>query len=96
MTENFTQDPDCEPYHNSRIQDSSCGVAEVQEGGSASPEYPMGNETGEYRRNVGDSPQVVEGEGGSISNALCTELVNPESTPYCPLTLKMLQTRVRW
>jgi hypothetical protein len=63
VTENLTQDPDCEPYHHSCTRASSCGNAEVQEGGSVSPKYPMGNQTGEYHGDVGDSPQVSEGEG---------------------------------
>jgi len=44
----------------------------------------MGNQAGEYHRDVGDSPQLIEGEEGSILEPLCTELVDPEPTPNLP------------
>ena len=78
MIENLPQDPDCEPYHPSHTRASSCGDAEVREGGSASPKYPMGNQAGEHHQDVCDRPNVSEGEGGSTLETLCTELVNPE------------------
>jgi hypothetical protein len=74
MTENLTQDSNCETYHHSHPRTSSCGNAEVQVDGIATPKYPMGNQTGEYRRDVGDRTQGREGEGGSISETLCTEV----------------------
>jgi hypothetical protein len=57
MTGDSNQDTDRKTYHHSRTRASSCGEAEVQVGGSASPRYPMGNKTGEYHRDVGDSPK---------------------------------------
>jgi len=81
MTENLIQDTDREHYHPSRTRPSSCGDAEVQEGGSALSKYPMGTQASEYHRDVGDSPQLSEGKGGSISETSCTEVVNPEQTP---------------
>ena len=80
----LTQDTDREPYHRSRTRPSSCEDAELQEGGSALSKYPMGNQAGEYHRDVGDSPQLIEGEEGSILEPLCTELVDPEPTPNLP------------
>ena len=49
----------------------------------------------ETRHNIGDSPQLSEGEGGSISEPLYTELVDPEPTPNEPPELKVLPTRMR-
>jgi hypothetical protein len=85
MTENLTQDTDCKPYHHSCTPASSCGNAEVMEGGRALLKYPMGNQAGEYHQDVGDSPQLSEGEGGSMSEPVCTEVVDPETTPSEPL-----------
>jgi hypothetical protein len=85
ITDDLTQDTDREPYRQSRIRPSSCGGAELQEGGSALSKYLIGNQAGEYHGDVGDSPQVREGKGGSISETLGTEVVDPELTPSEPL-----------
>jgi hypothetical protein len=45
----------------------------------------MGNQTGEYHRDVGDSPQLCEGEGRGKSEPLCNELVDPAPNPNDPL-----------
>jgi hypothetical protein len=79
MIEDLTKDPDCEPYHPSHTRASSCADAEVHGGGNASPKYPMGNQAGEHHKDVCDRPKVSEGDGGSMSETLCTELVNHES-----------------
>jgi len=76
--ENLTQEPDCETYDPSHTRASSCGDAEIHEGGNASPKYPTGYQAGEHHQDVGDRLNVSEGEGGSISKTLCTELGNPE------------------
>ena len=39
----------------------------------------MGNQAGEHHQDVGDRPKLSEREGGSMSETLGTELVNPES-----------------
>jgi hypothetical protein len=49
-----------------------------------SPTYPVGDQTVECHRCLGDRPQVGEGEGESISEPLATELVDPENTPIEP------------
>ena len=77
-----------EPYHHSRTRTSSCDVTNVPQRGSASPKDPVGNQTGEYHRDVDDIPQVSEGEGGTMSEPLCTELVFPEPTPNEPLEVE--------
>ena len=41
----------------------------------------MGKQAGEYDRDVYESPQLGEEEGGTISEPLCTEQVEPASTP---------------
>jgi hypothetical protein len=88
MTENLTQDPDFNPYQHSSTRTSSCDVTNVPESGSASPKYPVGNQKGEYHRDVHDIPQVSEGEGGTMSEPLCTELVDPGPTPNDPLEVE--------
>jgi hypothetical protein len=88
MTENLTQEPDRERHRHSRARAPGCWDAEVQEGGNASPKYPTENQTVEYHRDVVDSPQVIEGEGGTLLEPLCTELVCPELTPNDPLVVE--------
>ena len=94
-TETLTQDPDFEPYHHARTRASNCEATKVQEGGGESPTLPKGKPAGEYNRDLYDSSQVSEGEGGTMSEPLCTEQVEPESTPNEPLRVRMLLTRVR-
>jgi len=84
----LTQDPDFNPYQHSSTRTSSCDVTNVLESGSASPKYPVGNQKGEYHRDVDDIPQVSEGEGGTMSEPLCTELVDPGPTPNDPLEVE--------
>jgi hypothetical protein len=81
MTENLTQDRDCESYYHFRTQASSFRDAEEQAGGSTLLKYPKGNQTGEYHRDVGDSLQLNEGKGGSVSEPLRAERVDSELTP---------------
>jgi hypothetical protein len=88
MTENLTQDPDFDPYHHSSTRNSSCDVTNVPEIDSRARKYPIGNQTGEYHREVDDIPQVSEGEGGTMSEQLCTELVDPGPTPKDPLEVE--------
>jgi len=38
VTESLTQDPDCEPDYHYHPRASSCGEAEIQEGGKATPD----------------------------------------------------------
>jgi len=57
----------CEPYHHSHTRASSCEATDVQEGRNASPKYPVGKQICECHRDVDDSPQVSEGEGGTMS-----------------------------
>jgi hypothetical protein len=45
----------------------------------------VGDQTVECHRGVGDSPQVGEGEGGSISEPLATEFVDSGNTAIEPL-----------
>jgi hypothetical protein len=85
MTDNLTQDTDREPYHHSHIRPSSCGDVELQKGRSTLSKYPIENQASEYHQDVGDSPQVSKGEGGSISETLCTEVIDSEPTPSKPL-----------
>jgi hypothetical protein len=85
MTEKLIQDTDRSHYHPASTRPSSCGTAEVQEGGSALSKYPLGTQAGECHRNVGDSPELSEGKGGNISETLCTGVVNQEHTPSEPL-----------
>ena len=87
-TENLTQDPDFEPYHHSRTRASNYEATEIQEGRSELPTHPVGNQAGEYHRDVDDSPQVSEGDGGTVSEPLCTEQVELESTPNEPLEVE--------
>ena len=87
MTETLTQDLDSEPYH-ARTRTSNCEVTKVQEGGSESPTHPVGRQAGEYHRDMYDSSQVSEGEGGTMSEPLCNEQVEPESTPNKPLRVE--------
>jgi len=70
-----------QPYHHSRTRASICEATEVQEGGNASPKYHIRKQAGEYNRDVDDSSQGSEGEGENMSEPLCTELVETESTP---------------
>ena len=88
MTENLTLDPDFDPYHHSSTWTSSCDVTNALESGSASPKYPVGNQTGEYHRDIDDIPQVGEGEVRTTSEPLCTELVDPGPTPNDPLEVE--------
>jgi hypothetical protein len=87
-TETLTQDPDFEPYHHTRTRASNCEATEIQEGGGESPTHPVGKPAGEYNRDLYDSSQVSEGEGGTMSEPLCTEQVEPESTPNEPLRVE--------
>jgi hypothetical protein len=48
----------------------------------------VGNQAGEYHRDVDDSPQVSEGDGGTMSEPLCTEQVELECTPKEPLEVE--------
>ena len=80
-TETLTQDPEFEPYHHARTRTSNCETTEIQEGGGESPTHPVGKQAGEYHQDVYDSSKVSEGEGGTMSELLCTEHVEPESTP---------------
>ena len=81
MTENLTQDPDFVSYHHSRTRASSYDVFDVRKGGNALSKYRVGNQTHEYHQDVDDIPQVSEGQGGTTSEPLCTELVDTEPTP---------------
>jgi len=88
MTENLTQDPDFDPYHHSNTRTSSCDVTNIPESGSASLKYPVGNQTGEYHRDVDDTPQVSEGEVGTMSEPIRTELLDSGPTPDDPLEVE--------
>jgi hypothetical protein len=74
VTEKSTQYTDSDRYHFSRTRTRNCGDADVQEGRSMSPTYPVGDQTAESHRGVGDHPLVGEGEGGSASKSIATEL----------------------
>jgi len=96
MTEDLAQDPDVEPYPHSRTRSSNCEATDLQEGGNASPEHSIGNQAGEYYQDVDNSSQISEAEGGTTSEPLCTELIDPEPNPNTPLKFKVLLTECEW
>jgi len=88
VTENLTQDSDFEPYHRSHTRASSCEATDVQEGRNASSKYHVGKQTGEYHRDVDNSPEVSEGEGETMLEPLCTEQIGTKFTSNDPLEVE--------
>jgi hypothetical protein len=79
---------DFETYHHSHTRASNYETTEIQEGGSELPTHPAGNQAGKYHRDVDDSPQVSEVDGGTMSEPLCTEQVELQYTPKEPLEVE--------
>ena len=88
MTETVTQDPEFDPYHHSNTRTSSCDITNGPEDRSAFLKYPVGDQTDDYHRDVDETPQVSEGEGGTMSEPIRTELLAPGPTPHNPLEVE--------